>query len=92
MSIEPGNNSFSKIVSALVKSVIDVRLSPNPANGLLNIKIRGSVVGKAFVQITDVIGKTVLMNNLINNEPSKIIIGMLARGVYFLAIVMINRK
>ena len=79
-----GNNTFSKIVRAFVKTGIELRLSPNPANGILNIQIRGSFVRKASLQITDVTGKTVLLSNLINNEPKKINISMLAPGVYFL--------
>ncbi len=79
-----GNNTFSKIVSAFVKNGIELRLSPNPASEVLNIQIRGSVVNKATLQITDVTGKTVLLSNLINNKPTKINISMLATGVYFL--------
>jgi hypothetical protein len=79
-----GNNTFSKIVRAFVKTGIELRLSPNPANEILNIQLSGSVVSKASVQITDVTGKTVLLSNLINNEPKKINISMLAPGVYFL--------
>ena len=79
-----GNNTFSKIVRAFVKTGIELRLSPNPANEILNIQMSGSVVGKATLQIIDGTGKTVLPSNLINNEPKKINISMLAPGVYFL--------
>jgi hypothetical protein len=79
-----GNNTFSKIVRAFVKTGIELQLSPNPAKEILTIQIRGSVVRKASLQITDGTGKTLLLSHLINNEPKRINISMLAPGVYFL--------
>lgn len=63
----------------------DALLYPNPANGLVNIKLNGSLSANANVVLTDVVGKQVLRSAL-SSESTPLNISGLTSGVYFVTV------
>jgi Metallo-peptidase family M12B Reprolysin-like/Secretion system C-terminal sorting domain/Bacterial pre-peptidase C-terminal domain/Fibronectin type III domain len=62
-----------------------VKIYPNPVSNVLNVSVLGGISAKASLQVTDLNGKIVLTQNLINN-PQSIDISRLAKGVYLIKV------
>jgi len=60
-------------------------LYPNPASGVVNLKVNGSLSANASVTITDVLGKTV-MSVPLKYENAAVDISGLTGGVYFVTL------
>ncbi len=80
-----GSSNYSKVVTATVNTgnvLVDV--FPNPADNILNIRVTGTITGKAHAIVTDVAGRVVHSVQIEDNGLVKLDISELAAGVYLL--------
>ncbi|MFP9098422.1 T9SS type A sorting domain-containing protein [Flavobacterium sp. RHBU_24] len=81
-------NTVTTTVGALATegfTKANAALYPNPASGIVNVKVNGVVAANASVTITDVLGKTV-MNTPVKSENAAVNISGLTGGVYFVTV------
>ncbi|MFP9098423.1 T9SS type A sorting domain-containing protein [Flavobacterium sp. RHBU_24] len=81
-------NTVTTTVGALVTegfTKANAALYPNPASGIVNVKVNGVVAANASVTITDVLGKTV-MSMPLQSENAAVNISGLTGGVYFVTV------
>jgi len=68
----------------------EVQIFPNPAKSILNIKTNFTL-GNAVIIITDVVGKSITVENL-TNITSFVDISKLSSGIYFATISSVNKS
>jgi hypothetical protein len=79
-----GTPTYSKIVRAFVKTDIELRVYPNPADDVLYVQLPPGGNGKAIFFITDAAGKTVMKSNISNTNQTVVDISKLPAGIYAL--------
>lgn len=86
---EPWNTS-SEMVSTVISGNINVKLFPNPTNGVLTIenKSDNNITGKKY-QIYATDGRAVAQGNL-TGESNTISVAALTQGIYFIRIGEMN--
>ena len=84
-----GDYSFSKIVSVNISNNSLFELSPNPANDILFIKLKGRVSELIALQIFDISGRLMHEETIFlgNQTPIPINIFKLPKGNYYLKLV-----
>ena len=81
---QAGNSQLSKVVSATVRSgTFVVEAFPNPVHATLTVNVHGDINGQATLSITDIMGKTILQQQL-QGTHAEISTDALPAGVYFL--------
>lgn len=83
-----GKFEYSQIVSAMLRSEVEIALSPNPTDGPLFV--RGSIEEDCFIRITDGTGRVVFSQPL--PESRMIDLGNQADGVYVVEITAGNTR
>lgn len=80
-----GNQTFSKIVYAQIGDVdqITFDLLPNPAKDLITIQIAGAGHENVELEVVDINGKIVYRSSALLRETTKIDLGFLPSGLYF---------
>jgi polyhydroxybutyrate depolymerase len=76
-------------VTEIEKQNINFSLYPNPSNGILNFSLNKSTADFLNIQVLDILGKTVLMENTSNNYIN---VEKLNAGIYFLYIQQNNKN
>lgn len=62
-------------------------VSPNPANDVVSISLKGTTTSPIILELLDVTGKIILSENATTNQTKTISVADLADGVYFLRAV-----
>ena len=93
MADKDGKYTYSNAVAVnnLVQNMVSI--NPNPASSVLNINVQSITAANAFIQITDVHGKTLLqttriISNGFNTFPFDV--SHFAKGMYILKIIQNN--
>ena len=61
------------------------RIYPNPANGVINIFFKESLIGKTY-RILNINGQTILKNKITTSNPFSIDLSALTNGLYFISV------
>lgn len=84
------NRLFIKNVTNLNHIEIEgLSLYPNPANDLVNIN--GLLLGDE-IRLVDMVGKTIIVSNAINNTSKELNIQQLSNGIYFIRLQRDNKS
>jgi hypothetical protein len=80
-----GDFVYSKVVTAFVKGqgAFVVEAYPNPVSDALTVRINGTIGNNATIILTDVGGK-LISETVVTGTESKINMGSLAQGMYFI--------
>lgn len=81
------NVSMKALVTGITPKpeVIPLKIFPNPANDVLNIQYSGSIINEMQIEIFDISGKTVSVQNVNHVEPGQTIslnVNSLLKGIY----------
>jgi hypothetical protein len=86
------NNSNAKMIAGKPAIGDEIKVYPNPNNGTFTLELP-YVSDKALLSVTDVSGKSIMKKIITDSDGNrvKMNLGDVARGVYFVELVMGNQ-
>ncbi len=61
-------------------------INPNPTTGIFNIKFQNPLIGEVEINLTNIFGKTSVLNFDKNQQPVSIDLSTYPKGIYLLTI------